>query len=100
MIEKLSSIFKGVNGGYEVNRFIGAVGGIVYIVGAHVFVAWDMAKGHAFDLVAYCLAFPGGLAAVVGGTAGAVALKDSYVARAKTETAAAAVVQADADGRS
>ncbi|CAN5702423.1 hypothetical protein BH11PSE6_BH11PSE6_00070 [soil metagenome] len=101
-----TGIFKSAGGSYEVNRFVGAVGGLVYIAGAHVFVAWELILGRSFDLVAYCLAFPGGLATVVAGTAGAVALKDRNVAKANketaaaaTETAAAATAQADAEGR-
>jgi hypothetical protein len=34
-------------------------------------------------LSVYCLTFPTGLAAVVGGTAGAIAIKDRNVASAK-----------------
>ena len=80
-----TGIFKTPEGGYDVNRFVGLVGGLAYIVGAHVFVAWELILGRGFDLTAYCLAFPGGLAMVAGGTAGAVAWKDRGVAKAKAE---------------
>ncbi|RSY83104.1 hypothetical protein DAH66_12610 [Sphingomonas koreensis] len=80
-----TGIFKTADGGYDVNRFVGLVGGLTYIVGAHVFVGWELILGRGFDLATYCLAFPGGLAFVAGGTAGAVALKDRNVAKAKAE---------------
>ncbi|MDH7638974.1 hypothetical protein [Sphingomonas oryzagri] len=74
---------KGAGGEFEVNRTIGAVGALAYVLGAHAFVAWSLAKGEHFDLTAYCLAFPGGLGVVVGSTAGAVAVKDRAVATSK-----------------
>ena len=80
---KLTNALKGIGGEYELNRLVGAFGGVVYVIGAHVFVAWDMAKGRAFDITAYCLAFPGGLAGIVAAIAGAVAYKDRGVATAK-----------------
>lgn len=79
----LSEILRGVNGGFEINRVVGAFGGFAYVIGAHAFVGWELALGRSFDLTAYCLAFPTGLAAVVGGTAAAVAIKDRNVASAK-----------------
>lgn len=82
-ITGLSHIFRGANGEPEVNRVVGAFGGFIYVIGAHVFVAWELILGRAFDLTAYCLAFPAGLATVVSGTAAAVAIKDRNVASAK-----------------
>lgn len=84
---KILNALKGIGGEYELNRVVGAAGGMAYIIGAHVFVAWSMAKGHEFDLVAYCAGFPTGLGLVVGATAGAVALKDRSVATAKATEA-------------
>lgn len=81
-----TGIFKTADGGYDVNRFVGAIGGLTYIVGAHAFIAWELVLGRGFDLATYCLAFPAGLAVVAGGTAGAVALKDRHVAKAKVES--------------
>lgn len=79
----LSQIFRGANGQPEVNRVVGAFGGFVYVVATQAFVAWNIAEGREFDVTAYCLAFPAGLAAIVTGTAGAVAIKDRNVASAK-----------------
>lgn len=74
---------KGIGGEFELNRLVGAFGGIAYVIGANVFVAWSMAEGREFDIVAYCTAFPAGLAVIVGAIAGAVAWKDKGVASAK-----------------
>ena len=79
----ITEALRGINGGYELNRMVGAFGAVAYIIGAHVFVAWELAMGRGFDLTAYCLAFPGGLAGLGLGTAGAVSIKDRNVASAK-----------------
>lgn len=79
----LSNALRGIGGEFELNRVVGAVGGIAYILGTNGFVAWNMIVGREFDLIAYCTAFPGGLAVVVGAIAGAVAWKDKGVASAK-----------------
>ena len=93
-IEGLSNALRGIGGNYELNRLVGAFGGVAYIVGAHAFVVWNFVKGREFDLVAYCAAFPAGLGVVVGSIAGAVALKDRQVAKAKvTEQNAAPPVE-------
>lgn len=68
-------------GEFEVNRSIGGIGGFVYIIAAPALVATGIIKGVTFT--EFCLAFPAGLATVVGGTAGAVALKDRSVATSK-----------------
>lgn len=79
----LSNALRGIGGQYELNRLVGAFGGIAYIVCANAFVAINIHKGNGFDVTAYCLAFPGGLAAIVGAIAGAVSWKDKGVASAK-----------------
>lgn len=85
---------KGIGGQPELNRVVGALGGISYIVGANSFVAYEtFIKGREFDLTEYCIAFPAGLGVVVGAIAGAVALKDRQVAKAKeTEANTAGIV--------
>lgn len=81
---RLSTLFKTSAGEYEINRVVGAIGSMFYIVGTHIFVGVDVIlKGREFDVTAYCLAFPGGLGVCVGAIAGAVALKDRGVATAK-----------------
>lgn len=85
---KILAALKGIGGEFEINRLVGAFGAVAYIIGAHVFVAWNMKRGLPFDLPAYCISFPAGLAVVVGSIAGAVALKDRNVAIARQTTAA------------
>jgi uncharacterized membrane protein AbrB (regulator of aidB expression) len=83
MAMNLSNMLKGLGGEFEINRVVGALGSVVYIVGAHGFVGWNMWHGEKFNLTEYCIAFPGGLAVCVGAIAGAVALKDRQVATAQ-----------------
>lgn len=71
---------KGIGGEYEVQRILGAVGTLTYIVSAPAFV-WAGVVQASFE--AFCLAFPTGLAACIGATAGAIALKDRNVAQAR-----------------
>lgn len=73
---------KGVTGGYEIQRVLGATGTLVYIVTAPALV-WARIVAVSFE--GFCLAFPAGLAACVGATAGAIALKDRQLAKAKAE---------------
>lgn len=75
---------RGIGGEYEITRVLGGFGALAYCVCTNVFVAWDVIIEHkGFDVTAYCLAFPGGLLAIIGGAAGSVALKDRHVATAK-----------------
>lgn len=77
---KLLNILRGIGGEFELNRVIGAVGALAYVVCANAFEAWNMWRGVPFDLTAYCLSFPAGLGVAVAAIAGAVALKDRSVA--------------------
>lgn len=95
------NMLKGTGGGFEITRVVGAAGGGVYVLGAQAFVAWNMALGREFDITAYCIAFPGGLAAVLTAIAGSAGWKDQKVALARatiaqTETVVAANVVASA----
>jgi hypothetical protein len=95
----LTHALRGINGGFEINRLISGVGGLAYIIGAHVFVGYEVLwLGHSFDITAYCLAFPGGLAALLTGTAGAVAIKDRNVASAAVTAATGTVPTPAPDG--
>lgn len=73
---------KGIGGEYEVQRILGAFGSIVFIVSAPALV-WAGKITASFD--SFCLAYPAGIATCIGATAGAIALKDRQVAKAKTE---------------
>lgn len=87
----MNSIFnalKGIGGEFEVQRVLGAVGTTVYTFSAPVFVATGVIG--EVSLTEFSLAYPAGLAACIGATAGAIAYKDKAVAAAKvTETTGA-----------
>ena len=74
---------KGISGEFEVQRVLDAFGTVTYIVSAPAFI-WAGKVTATLDT--FCLAYPAGLAACVGATAGAIALKDRQVAKAKAET--------------
>ncbi len=84
MAFQLTHILRGPNGEFELNRVVSAFGGVAYIIMANVFQGYEVfVAGKEFDVTAYCLAFTGGLAAVVTGGAASVAIKDRNVATAK-----------------
>lgn len=72
---------KGIGGEFEVQRVLGAIGTLTYSIVAPVFVAVGVIKDVSFT--EFCLAYPGGLGACIGATAGAIAWKDKSVASAK-----------------
>lgn len=72
---------KGIGGEFEVQRVLGAVGTLTYVACVPAFVATGIISG--VSVTEFCLAYPGGLAACIGATAGAIALKDRNVATAK-----------------
>ena len=78
----LLNALKGVGGEFEVQRVLGAVGTLVYIFTAPALV-WAGKVVVSFD--SFCLAYPAGIAACLGATAGSIALKDRQVAKAKAE---------------
>jgi hypothetical protein len=81
VIRGLSNALKGIGGEYEVQRVLGAVGTLTYTLAVPAFVA--VGKFGEVSATEFCLAYPGGLAACIGATAGAIALKDRNVASAK-----------------
>lgn len=72
---------RGISGEFEVQRVLGAVGTLTYTFSVPLFVATGVIAG--VSVTEFCLAYPGGLAACIGATAGAIALKDRNVATAK-----------------
>lgn len=76
----VANAFKGIGGDYEVQRILGAFGTVIYVVSAPALV-WAGKVQCSFD--SFCLAYPTGLSACILATAGAIALKDRQVARAK-----------------
>jgi hypothetical protein len=91
MFKGLTNAFKGIGGEFELIRSVGALGVVVYVIGANAFVAWNMAMGEKFNVTEYCLAFPGGLAVAYGAIAGAAAYKDRGAATAKVISETGAV---------
>ena len=86
----LLNMLKGVTGEFEINRVVGALGSLSYVVAANGFEFYQVVvKSAPFDITSYCLAFPAGLGVAVGSIAGAVALKDRSVATARVTSAAA-----------
>lgn len=83
----LTNALRGIGGEYELTRLVGAAGAVVYIIAAPAFVAWNMAQGREFDITAFCVAYPGGLAAILVAIGGAAGLKDRNVAVAKATEA-------------
>jgi hypothetical protein len=93
------SALRGIGGEYEISRVLGGFGALAYCICANFFVGWGVIIEHReFDVTAYCLAFPGGLAGIIAAAAGSVAWKDRKVAEAKViERGAAAAPQPDAE---
>ena len=71
-----TDFLRGINGGIEVNRLTGFLGGMALIGFTGYEVLWLLRE---FDP----LAFSAGVAAIVGGTGAGVALKDRNAAHAK-----------------
>ena len=71
---------KGIGGEYEIQRILGAIGSLVYIVSAPAFI-WAGKVTATLDT--FCIVYPAGLGVCIGATAGAIALKDRQVAAAK-----------------
>jgi len=75
---------RGIGGEYEINRVLGGFGALCYCIAVNLFVGWNIVvESREFDVVAYCAAFPGGLAIIIGAAAGATGFKDRRVAEAK-----------------
>jgi hypothetical protein len=82
-----SNILRGIGGDFEIGRvWVSGASGVA-IASPIVFQAWDMARGAHFDVAAWCVAYPGGLAALV--TAGILGIgrKDQNVEAARTSKA-------------
>jgi hypothetical protein len=94
---KLANILKGIGGDYEIGRVSLAIGGMFAVTSPIAFEWYEVGwNGGHFDVAAWCLAYPGGLVALVAGGVFAIASKDKSVAAAKqtqaaTDVAAAAV---------
>jgi len=75
---------KGISGEFEIGRVLLASGGAAAIITPIAFQAADMIWHSArFDVTAWCLAYPGGLAAISGFGVFSIGNKDKAVAAAR-----------------
>jgi hypothetical protein len=80
----LLNILRGITGHLEITRVLGALGVLIYLLAVHVFVGYTVFYlGKAFDVVAYCAAFPAGFAIIIGTVSAAAGIKDRNVAAAQ-----------------
>lgn len=89
----ITHMFRGIGGEFEVQRVLGALGTTIYTLITPIFVATGIIEN--VSVTEFSLAYPAGLAACIGATAGSIALKDRNVATAqatvsKTKTDASA----------
>lgn len=81
------NFLRGIGGELEIGRVLLGASGLAAITSPIGFQAWDMAmNGAHFDVTAWCVAYPGGLAALSGIGVFAVGKKDTAVAQAKAVT--------------
>lgn len=90
---------RGIGGQYEITRVLGGFGALAYCACANAFIGWGVIVEHReFDVTAYCLAFPTGLAAIIGAAAGSASLKDRNVAKSKVIETTGAIPTNAPDG--
>lgn len=82
----MTNLFRNIGGEPEIGRVLLFAGAAVAIVSPVAFEAWQMAKGGDFDVTAWCLAYPGGLAALISGGVVSVGRKEKSVAEARKTT--------------
>lgn len=81
---------QGPNGTYDPLRILFGIGGTNGIITPVVFEIWAMARGQAWDPIAFCTAYGGMLAAVMAAGGLAISAKDRGTAQAEATTSAAA----------
>ncbi len=85
-MSKLADALKGPSGGFDTARILFAVGGFAGVTAPVVFQAWALAKGEHWDPLAFCTAYGGELAAILGVGGLGIATKDKGVASAMNTT--------------
>lgn len=84
---QITSILRGIGGEFEITRVLGSAGVASYILvanGLMIYECWYLQK--AFDIIAYCAAFPAGLSVAVAAVGITAGVKDRNVAAANTVT--------------
>ncbi len=80
----ISNMLRGLSGDLEIGRVLLASSGAAAIFTPIAFQIADMAhNGWHFDVTAWCIAYPGGLAALAGIGVFSIGVKDKGVATAK-----------------
>jgi len=88
-VKAWSNMLRGISGELEIGRVLLAGSGVTGITSPIAFQITDMIhNGYHFDVTAWCLAYPGGLAALSGIGVFAIGKKDNAVAKAKATDAA------------
>lgn len=86
---KILDILRGVGGQFEIGRVSLVVGGFFAVTSPIGFEIYEIGwNGGHFDVTSWCLAYPGGLVALVAGGVFAIGNKDKQVASAQTTAAA------------
>jgi hypothetical protein len=81
------NLLKGISGEVEIGRTLLASSGVAAIFTPIGFESWHMWHGGAFDVTAWCVAYPGGLAALSGVGVFSIGKKDKDVATARQTVA-------------
>ena len=85
---KILDILRGVGGEFEIGRVSLAVGGFFAVTSPIGFEIYELGwNGGHFDVTAWCLAYPGGLVALVAGGVFAIGKKEKQVAEARLTAA-------------
>lgn len=80
----IRNLLKNVAGEYEIGRVLLAGSGLAAVVSPIAFQIWHMVEnGGQFDVVAWCTAYPGGLAALNGIGVFAIGKKEKDIAAAR-----------------
>lgn len=88
----LLNALKGMDGGFEVQRTLGAIGTLVFILVVPAFILLGIIKD--VTVSEFCTAFPFGLGSCILATSGSIAIKDRNVAAAKLTSAQADATKA------
>lgn len=83
------NFLRGIGGDFEIGRGSLAIGGLLAAISPIGFEIYEIVwNGGHFDVTAWCLAYPGGLAMLVTGGVVAIGSKEKAVATAKVTQAA------------
>ena len=78
------TILRGLGGQFEIGRVSLAVGGLFAVISPIGFEVYEIGwNGGHFDVTAWCLAYPGGLVALVTGGVLAIGSKEKQLATAQ-----------------